>query len=443
MTGFEDAFAAITAETASACVACGDCFKACPITDDAGLTDANGEAVARGILDMIADGSGPDAARQWANACVLSGDCVSACEYGVNPRLLLSMARISVAQETKPIKARRGASIQAFKKLGRDVRVMSRLQLDDTDLSRLAPSAASIAEIETPPEVIFYTGCNVLKTPHIALLCLDILDLLKVDHVVQGGPSHCCGILQMRSGDIEAAGRMGAGTLDKFVATGASEILTWCPSCFVNFTEAVIPAHERADGDGVPDMTPFVLYLRDRLEDLRPHLTHRVPMKVALHGHRGVKGVPDAARQLLAATPGVEVVDLGVPDPGLMSNSFNALPEYRRKMHAIELQAAADAGIDALVAVYHADHRELCAHERDWPFLISNVLDVFGAGLGLQRDDAYKKIKVKQDVDAILEDCAKQIAHHSIPIEDARSVLEGALYGDQPLALKRFDLESG
>jgi heterodisulfide reductase subunit D len=186
-------------------------------------------------------------------------------------------------------------------------------------------------------------------------------------------------------------------------------------------------------------MTPFVLYLRDRLDDLRPHLRHRVPMKVALHGHRGVKGVPEAARQLLAATPGVELIDLGMPDPGLMSNSFRALPDYRRDLHARELEAATQAGVDALAAVYHADHRELCAHERDWPFMIVNVLDVIGAGLGLQRDDVYKKIKIKQDVDAILQDCAAQIKHHGIPNDVARSVLEDALFGDQPLPLRGLD----
>lgn len=443
MTGFENAFAAITKRTADACVACGDCFKACPITQDAGLGDANAEAVTQGILDIIAEGSGPDAAQRWANACVLSGDCVSACEYGVNPRLLLSMARISETQDVSPPKDRRRAGVQAFKSLGRDVRVMSRLQLDDTDLSRLKPSTGPRPDSASPPEVVFYTGCNVLKTPHIALLCLDILDLLNIDYVVQGGPSHCCGILQMRSGDIEAAGRMGSATLDNFEATGAAEVLSWCPSCFVNFKEAIIPAHEQAGGTTVPDMTPFVLFLRDRLAALRPHLVHRVPMKVALHGHRGLSGVPEAARQLLAATPGVEVVDLGIPDPGLMSNSFRALPDYRRQLHRRELQAAADAGIDALVAVYHADHRELCAHERDWPFMIVNLLDVVGAGLGLRRDDVYKQIKVKQDVDAILEDCAQQIEHHGIAIDQARSVLEDALFADQPLALRGVDSEHG
>ena len=443
MKRFEETFVSMTEETANACVACGDCFKACPITDDAGLTDLDGEVVTKGILDLIIDGAGPDAAERWANACVLSGDCISACDYGVNPRLLLSMARISGAQEANTLKDRRGAGIQAFKTLGRDVRVMSRLQLNDTDLLRLGSSAIPRAENAPPPEVIFYTGCNVLKTPHIALLCLDILDLLNVDYVVQGGPSHCCGILQMRTGDVEAAGRMGSATLDKFAATGASEVLTWCPSCFVNFREAVIPTYERATGGTAPDMTPFVLYLRDRIEDLRPHLVHRAPMKVALHGHRGVKGVPEAARQLLAATPGVEVIDLGMPDPGLMSNSFRALPDFRRDLHARELEAASEAGVDALAAVYHADHRELCAHERDWPFMIVNVLDIFAAGLGLQRDDVYKQLKVKQDVDIILEDCEKQIEQHRISKDEARSVLEDALYGDQPLPLGRADSKVG
>ena len=50
---------------------------------------------------------------------------------------------------------------------------------------------------------MFYTGCNVLKTPHIALLALDIMDALGISYQVMGGPSHCCGILQLKSGDAE------------------------------------------------------------------------------------------------------------------------------------------------------------------------------------------------------------------------------------------------
>ena len=63
--------------------------------------------------------------------------------------------------------------------------------------------------------------------------------------------------------------------------------------------------------------------------------------------------------------------------------NVGALPKFKRELQLRELEAARDAGIDALVAVYHSDHRELCAHERDWPFRIVNILEVVGESMGL------------------------------------------------------------
>ena len=106
-------------------------------------------------------------------------------------------------------------------------------------------------------------------------------------------------------------------------------------------------------------------------------------MKVALHKHPGIKGVVEAGTELLRMVPGVEVVELDQPAVGLMSNFLNALPDYKRGLHLAELEAAEAAGVDALVAIYHPDHRDLCAHERDWPFRIVNILDIVGASMGL------------------------------------------------------------
>ena len=50
-----------------------------------------------------------------------------------------------------------------------------------------------------------------------------------------------------------------------------------------------------------------------------------------------------------------------------------------------ELEAGRDAGVDALVAVDHSDHREVCAHDREWPFRIINILEMVGASMGLHR----------------------------------------------------------
>src|SRR5205814_9905921 len=70
----------------------------------------------------------------------------------------------------------------------------------------------------------------------------------------------------------------------------------------------------------------------------------------------------------------------------------DALPILQRT----ELEAARDAGIDALVTVYHADHRELCAHERDWPFQVVNALEIVGASMGLHHDDQYKRLRSEE-----------------------------------------------
>src|SRR5207302_2746791 len=114
-------------------------------------------------------------------------------------------------------------------------------------------------------------------------------------------------------------------------------------------------------------------------DTLRPLLRARVDARVALHQHPGVAGAMEAAVEILAVVPGVTLVDLGQPAVGLMSNALRTLPEFKRKLQLAELEAARDAGVDMLAAVYHADHRELCAHERDWPFRIVNVLEIVGA----------------------------------------------------------------
>jgi hypothetical protein len=162
----------------------------------------------------------------------------------------------------------------------------------------------------------------------------------------------------------------------------------------------------------------------------------RIPVRkrIALHRHTGLAGVMEAAAEILSAVPGIELTDLGQPSPGLMSNYLRALPAYKRELQLRELEAARDAAVDALVVVYHADYRELCAHERDWPFEIINALEVIGEAMGLRQEDRYKHLKLKQDVDAILADCADLAAQHALEPVAARLAVE-AMLNDQPLPL--------
>ncbi len=428
---FESALSERVAAMADACTQCGKCFEACPITEAAGVADAAPRAVLAGVVDILRLGDGNEAARKWASACLLSGECIKACDYGVNPRFMLAMARSTMARVKNDPREQRKQGVQDFRKVARDVTHISRMQLDDELLARLGQKADAPAT-DMRPDFVFYTGCNVLKTPHIALLALDVMDTIGATYQVMGGPSHCCGVVQMRTGDAATSGRFSENTMDKLASSKSGQVVSWCPSCHIQFTETALPTVEKVRGAKPFEMTPFMLYLRANLDRLRPYLRARVPMRIALHKHPGVHGVVEAAEDILRAVPGVELVDLQQPAIGAMSNYFRALPKLRRELQQNELDAAEAAGIDALVAVYHADHRELCAHEAVRPFRILNMLEIVGASMGLNRDDTYKRLKIMNDADAIAADCRDLVTKHGLDPETTRAVIQ-AMLEEQPL----------
>jgi Fe-S oxidoreductase len=432
---FEQALSQRVDAMVDACTRCGKCVEVCPVTGPGGV-QAEPVAVINGVIDILRDGEGSEAARKWANACVLTGACIKACEYGVNPRFLLSMARLAMTRRENEVPQRRRVGVEGFRKVARDVTHISRLQLDDELLRRLGQKAgAPETETEAEPDFVFYTGCNVLKTPHIALLALDIMDRLGASYRVMGGPSHCCGIVQMRAGDVETSGRFAQATMDKLAHSKSGQVVSWCPSCHVQFTEVTLPTVEKTRGARPFEMTPFLLYLRRNLDRLRPLMRTHVEMRVALHRHPGIAGVVEAAEDILRALPGVELIDLQQPAVGLMSNYFRALPAYRRQLQAAELAAAETAGVDALVAVYHADHRELCAHERDYPFRILNLLELVGESMGVRHADEFKRLKLMQNVDAIAADCRDLAVKHGLDHATTRQIIQMML-DEQPLPLR-------
>ncbi len=337
----------------------------------------------------------------------------------------------------KDAAAERRSGFDAFRLVARDVPHISKIQLDDALLARLGQGAKGKAARAdgAKPDFVFYTGCNVLKTPHIALYALDIMDALDITYDVMGGPTHCCGIVQMRMGDVTTSGRVGENTIDKLAHSNTGQVLSWCPSCQVQFTETTLPTVEKIRGAKPFEMTPFTLFVHKHLDRLRPMLREPVPMRIALHRHPGVRGVVEAAEDILWAVPGIEIVDLDQPAVGLQSNNLRMLPEFRRELQQRELAAAEAAGVDAIVAVYHSDHRELCAHERDYPFRIMNIYEIVGASMGLHYDDHFKRLKMMQDAEAILADCQDLVEKHGLDADTTRLAIQ-AMLDEQPAPLR-------
>lgn len=412
------------------CTRCAKCVEVCPTAAPAGIDTSEPSAIVGDVLDILR-GGGDLSSRgaRWANACTGSGRCLTACDDGVNPRFMLAATRLRL-NERRESGERRGTGRAGFKKMSSAVKVLSRLQLPADLLAGLSQPLATASD--PAPDIVMYLGCNVLKTPHIALLCLEVLDRLGARYKVFAGPAHCCGVIQYRAGDAKTSGRIGGNTVAGFAGTGAPQVLTWCPTCNIQLSEIVMPSTDA--GFNLQHVVP---YIAERIELLRPHFIHPLNKRIALHEHPGVAGVTEGAMKILAAIPGLELVDLEQPRVGYMCNSLAPVADYKRALHAQELAAAEAARVDALVGIYHACHRELCAHESTYPFAIVNFLELVGEAMGVERPDLFKQWKAMQDVDRVLADAAPQIAAAQLDLDVVREVMATAILGEQPLPLGR------
>jgi heterodisulfide reductase subunit D len=428
---FVESLDARVEEILGRCTACGRCVEVCPTAGPAGVDRSEPRAVVLDVLAILQGGGDPvSRGARWAETCTGSGACLTACDDGVNPRFMLAMTRVRLSQR-KAADERRAAGQTAFQTMSRGVKVLSRLQLPAGLLDRVTRSAHASASA-APADVVMYLGCNVLKTPHIALLCLDVLDRIGATYRVFAGPANCCGILQLRAGDARSAGQVGGNTVAGFAGTGVARVLTWCPTCNIQLGETLMPSLRPAFS-----LQHVVSYVADRLDRLTPHLVRRVPRRVALHEHPGVAGVTEGVLRILRAIPGLEVVDLDSPRVGYMCNSLAPVAAYKRELHARELAAARDAGVDCLVGIYHACHRELCAHEATLPFAIVNFLELVGEAMGVSRPDLFKQWKMMQDVDRVLADLGDRPEAVGLDPDTVREVLLAHILGEQPLPLGR------
>jgi Fe-S oxidoreductase len=408
-------------DIAGACTRCGKCFEVCPMTHAVGLGDAEPRHVLGGIVDLLNGKEGTPEAERWAAACSMSGICIGACNYGVNPRIMVRLAHFANTRR-RVGEAARGNATRAFRGMARAVRIVSRLQLDETVLTRLQP-AIGRAPPAWRPDVVLYTGCNVHKTPHILILCLQVLEALGLTYEVVGGPSACCGIFHFLSGDAESSGRVGLHALQQIKDLGASEMISWCPSCQTQFDEIILPNVERMTGEIPFSLTPFFVFLEQRLDRLRSHLRRPVRKRVALNERPGIPEVTSAVKRILRAIPELEFIELAVPRAGLMSNYLTVTPRLKDELREAEFRAAAAAGVSTLATVFHACHRELCHFEKDVSFEIVNVMELIGESMGIHADDIYKRLKMMDDVEAMMGDVRELLRHYGLDENEARDVL--------------------
>ena len=413
MTSYADRLEALVESSAERCTTCGKCFEACPTVREIGLDARESKGRVGELLSLTREG-GPAAEglSKWLNACDGSARCSDACPEGINVRQWVTIAKLQALQAERPAEVGATNAANRFRHMAQAVRLLASMQLPSETLKRiLAPAEKRRAE------VLFYTGCNVLRTPHIVLNVMDILDGLGLDFDVVGGTAHCCGVYQFQEADLPTYERIGHRTFQRLGQSGAARVLTWCPTCTKNFDEL--------EKDAAPpsfDLGHVSEFLAGNLDELKRHFLPGQPRRrVVIHEHLGIGATLSSMHRLLSAVPNLELLTIE-QDSGFSYACGGQAAKFKdreREIHRRLAEGAVAAGADTIVTMYHSCHRALSGAEAVYPSLkVVNFTDVIAEAMGRGgHPDYYRLYKAGGPMDEAVSAAARFLSNNGVKVD--------------------------
>ncbi len=233
---------------------------------------------------------------------------------------------------------------------------------------------------------VFWYGCNMTRHGELIRTSARLLEAVGVAAEPAGGPGHCCGAPKEASSRI--AGGMGERTVEKFNATGAPHVVTWCPTCHMNMQDVMVPVTAaKFSTQHISEM------LHARQDWLRPLLANRIELRVLVHQHHGFNGRVPVNRivpELLRLIPGVTVLENDLRIPGHMCSALGGTEGAMYATQAAQLEAAAAVGAQAIVTIFHSCHREMVTLERGRDLQVFNWVHLLARAIGWDAVDDYK-----------------------------------------------------
>ncbi len=413
MSTYAERLEALADAAADRCTGCGKCFEVCPTARESGLDMLAGKARVSEMISLTREGGvAAQGLQQWLNACDGSARCSEACPEEINVRQWVTIAKMKSLEAARPREVGAASAASRFRHMAQAVRLLASMQLPSETLRKiLAPAEKRTAD------VLFYTGCNVLRTPHIVLNVMDILDALQLDFDVVGGTAHCCGVYQFQEADLPTYERMGHRTFQRLGQSGASKVLTWCPTCSKNFDELEKDVEEPAF-----DLGHVSEFLAANLEALKARFVDQPRRRVVIHEHLGIGATVASIRKLLAAVPNLELVELP-QDSGFSYACGGQAAKFKDREQAIHralAEGAVAAGADTIVTMYHSCHRALAGAEAIYPLKVVNFTDVLAEALDRGgHPDYYRLYKAGGSMDEAVSAARTFLTNNGVRIDEA------------------------
>ncbi len=387
------------------CVQCGRCVEVCPVISFGKAAGAETKQIIGGIIDLLASRSEAltPASEEWVSTCNGCGLCIPECPEAINPRKMLALA--GAKQSTVSSK-----TPELFRRMSRSIKVLVGMQLIPAEFKKVFVPA----RVRDVP-IVFYLGCNALRTPHLLFNSMALLDAVGAEYDVVGGPSSCCGVIATKwEGRVKAGDRIATSTVNRFEGFKPEKVLNWCPTCQLHLSETLDGYRKTSyDFDHVTD------YLANRIEILKSKFIRPLKKRAVVHAYVGRSDICTNVNTLLRAIPEFEIVDT-VYESGYTcgGSGCSKAPGLAQKEHGELLQRTIEAGADVLVTLYHGCHQTFIGAEKTGAFKVLNFTDVLVEALGqTPYFDQMKHYRLMDDFQMIIDEAQPLLKANGIEID--------------------------
>jgi Fe-S oxidoreductase len=354
--------------------------------------------------------------------CTMCGQCdvsCKLCRYDMEPLAAMRELRFHLVEnghelpQAKPFIQRLGTDFNMLQR-PRQERGGWAKKLEVKDLTKEKAST------------VFHAGCRFSfdgEQAGVARTAIRILQKAGVDVGILGEQESCCGGRAFDMGYRKETKSRASQNLKAWKTAGAKTIVTPCAECYQTF-KRVYPAEAGSELQ-VLHMVELVdqLVQEGRLKLIRPvpmRITYHDPCKLGRQGeayvpwngkekkifgqavaydpprprYSGAFGIYEPPRRLLAAIPGVELIEMERNREsawccGAGGGAYECYPEFARATAAERMEEAEATGADAVVTACGWCERNLgdaAAAQGGSKLKILDVLTLVGRALGLEEE---------------------------------------------------------